>query len=251
MTASFEDILRDMSNPGDRMDFIDHALHPPEPQLLDTCILQNLDWVDRRIEQAVCWDDAAVAALTATYGEDMANDLLDLGAMYKHFEDLGGYPWLVCDVNASEASLLGGDRGIRLNDIIRFFNGHQDDLCNDAFPGVALGLLGEARAARVSPLILKGLGVASVEQVFLHDGPLYFLPDRGDRQVAGYALLANIPIILTTDRKTFWKHRAAMKEFGVDVMRPSELLALYDPYWDALRDEFQRRQTEAKLRRKT
>jgi hypothetical protein len=42
-----------------------------------------------------------------------------------------------------------------------------------------------------------------------------------------------------------------MKEFGVDVMRPSELLALYDPYWDALRDEFQRRQTEAKLRRKT
>lgn len=251
MTASFEDILRDMSNPGDRMDFIDHALRPPEPQLLDTCILQNLDWVDRRIEQTVSWDDAAVAALTATYGEDMANDLLDLGVMYKQFEDLGGYPWLVCDVNAAEASLLGGDRGIRLNDIIRFFNGHQDDLCNDAFPGVALGLLGEARATRVSPLILKALGVASVEEVFLHDGPLSFLPDGGDRQVAGYALLANIPIILTTDRKTFWKHRTAMKEFGVDVMRPSELLALYEPYWDALRDEFQRRQTEAKLRRKT
>jgi hypothetical protein len=155
MTASFENILRDMSNPGDRMDFIDHTLRPPEPQLLDTCILQNLDWVDRRIEQKERWDDAAVAALTATYGEDMANDLLDLGVMYKHFEDLGGYPWLVCDVNASEASLLGGDRGIRLNDIIRFFNGHQDDLCNDAFPAVALGLLGEARAARVSPLILR------------------------------------------------------------------------------------------------
>jgi hypothetical protein len=55
-----------------------------------------------------------------------------------------------------------------------FFNGHQHDLYNDAFPGAALGLLGEARTARVSSLILKGLGVASAEQVFLHNGPLFF-----------------------------------------------------------------------------
>ncbi|WP_407147862.1 hypothetical protein [Bradyrhizobium sp. ORS 86] len=43
----------------------------------------------------------------------------------------------------------------------------------------------------------------SVEQIVADGGPLGFLSDSGDRQVAAYALLANIPAILTTDRKTF------------------------------------------------
>ena len=85
----------------------------------------------------------------------------------------------------------------------------------------------------------------SVEQIFARDGPLSFLRDEGDRRVAGCALLANIPVILTTDRKTFWKHRDALKDFCVEVMRPSELLDLYEPYWAALSNEFQRRQNRS------
>jgi hypothetical protein len=227
------------------MDLIHDVLRPPEPQLLDTCVLQNLDWVDRQLKEKhhVVWDEVAMRELSALNGMDMANDLVDLGIIYKKFEYFGGYPWLVCKVNSLEASPARGDRGSGLRDIIGFFGGHQDDLVNDAFPGVALGLLGESRSARISPLILKVLGVESVEQIFSIDGPLSFLPDEGDRRIAGCALVANIPVILTTDRKTFWKHRNVMRDFGVKVMRPSELLALYEPYWAALSDEFERRRS--------
>ena len=230
------------------MELIDKALRPSEPQLLDTCILQNLDWVDRQLEEKrhVVWDDVTLLELSSEYGVDMANDLVDLGILYKQFE-YSGYPWLVCEVNSCEASFFGGERGSRLRNIVRFFRGHQDDLLNDAFPGVPLALLGDDNLARVSPLILKGLGVTSVEQVFSSDGPLSFLPDEGDRRVAGYALLANIPIILTTDRKTFWKHRNILREFGVEVMRPSQLLDLYEPYWAALSDESEHRRSESRL----
>lgn len=231
------------------MALIDSALRPPEPQLLDTCVLQNLGWVDRQLEEKpdVVWDDAALLELSAKYGVDMANDLVDLGILYKQFEWFGGYPWLVCEVNSIEAAFVGGDRGLRLKDTIRFFGGHQEELCNATFPGVPLGLLSEGTSARISPLMLKGLGVKSVEQVFSSDGPLSFLRDDGDRRVAGYALLANIPAILTTDRKTFWKHRNVLRTFGVEVMRPSQLLALYEPYWAAISDEFERRRSESRF----
>ena len=137
------------------MELIDDAFRPPEPQLLDTCILQNLDWVDRQLEERerVVWDDAALLELSTRYGADMANDLVDLGILYKQFEYFGGYPWLVCEANSSEASVFGGDRGVRLRDIVRFFGGHQEDLSNHAFPGVSLGLLGESKSIRISPII--------------------------------------------------------------------------------------------------
>ncbi len=186
-------------------------------------------------------DDAALLELSTQYGVEMAKDLIDLGFMYKRFEYLGGYPWLVCEANLTEALFAGGDKGLRLQEIFKFFDGHQEDLSNDAFPGVSLGLLGESRATRISPLLLRGMGVRSVEQIFLSDGPLSFLRDEGDRRVAGCALLANIPVIVTTDRKTFWKHRNALTDFGVEVVRPSELLDRYEPYWEALSDEFERR----------
>ncbi|AGK57211.1 hypothetical protein HYPDE_27658 [Hyphomicrobium denitrificans 1NES1] len=245
--SALQETLKGITDPRKRMEFIDDAFRPPEPQLLDTCVLQNLDWVDRQLEEKerVVWDDAALLELSARYGSDTANDLVDLGILYKQFEYWGGYPWLVCETNWSEASVFGGNRSARLRIIVKFFGGHQEDVSNDAFPGVALGLLGDSRSARISPLILKGLGVRSLGQIFASDGPLSFLRDEGDRRVAGYALVANIPAILTTDRKTFWKHRDVLRNFGVEVMRPSELLDLYEPYWAALSNEFQRRQNES------
>lgn len=243
MVAFSAEALGAISNPSERLTFIDKALRPPEPQLLDTCILQNLDWVDRQLEKkgSIAWDDAALLELVREYGVDLANDLVDLGILYKQFEERGGYPWLVCKVNSQEVSRLGGVRGSRLVEIAGFFGGHQDDLSNDTYPGVPVGMLTATGTAHVSPLILKGLGVSSVEDVFANDGPLSFLPDHGDRLVAGYAALANIPSVLTTDRRTFWKHRDRLRDLGVEVMRPSELCGLYEPYWEALSDEFARR----------
>lgn len=89
-----------------RLDLIEETLRPPEPQLLDTCVLQNLDWVDRQLEAAdgaVIWGDEEEHALIGRYGVDLAHDLLDLGTLYKCLEDRGGYPWLVCNSAIEEA----------------------------------------------------------------------------------------------------------------------------------------------------
>jgi hypothetical protein len=96
----------------------------------------------------------------------------------------------------------------------------------------------------VSPLLLRGLGVNAVDEIHSATGPLSFLPDGGDRLVAAEALIANVPVVLTTDRATFWRHRPELAAFGLALMRPTELLTLYEPYWDALDEEFKRRRTE-------
>ena len=80
-----------------------------------------------------------------------------------------------------------------------------------------------------------------VEEIHEPNGPLGFLPDLGDRLVVAQALLSNIPAILTTDRKSFWKHSDKITDLGVQVMRPRELLKLYDPYWKILGEEFEHR----------
>lgn len=234
------------ADPRRRIDLIDETLCPPEPQLLDTCVLQNLDWVDRQLNAkgSIVWDDVVTAHLVSQYGTDLAQDLIDLGILYKRFEHHSGYPWLVCDAAIEEAGLLQGPKGSSVRKLIDFLVGHQADWSNDAYPGIAEGLLLAKTRRRVSPLVLGGLGVKSVEEVHAADGPLSFLPDRGDRLVASHALLSNIPVVLTTDRKTFWAQRDRLLDLGLRVMRPGELLDLYEPYWAMLEAEFARRRAE-------
>lgn len=228
------------TDPIRRLEIIEDTLRPPEPQLLDTCVLQNLDWVDRNIEAGGDqW--ANERELTLKFGIELANDLLDLATLYKRLEELGGYPWLVCEAAVEETNVLSGPKGQGIGRLIQFLTGHQDEWSGDAYPGIARGLLLSRREARISPLILRGLGVSSHEELVDVRGPLSFLPDRGDRLVVSHALLANVPAILTTDRRTFWSHRDTLLEFGVQIFRPSELLCLYTPYWQALSAEFLRR----------
>lgn len=242
--AALQERLAAEPDAGRRIDLIDALLRPPEPQLLDTCVLQNIDWVDRHRERGIPWCDTDEMNLTEKYGPELTDDLISLAILYTHFEDHSGYPWLVCNAASEEAGLLRGTKGERLMQLVEFLVGHQDEWTTDAYPGIAQGLL-LSRTQRVSPLILQALGVASVEEIHAPDGPLSFLPDRGDRLVTAYALVANIPAILTTDRKTFWERRDQLLPFGVQVLRPVELLDLYEPYWEALRGEFERRRKES------
>lgn len=74
--------------------------------MLDTSVLQNLDWVDRKLEgaeQGVDWDDKAVAELEGRFGKELAADLIDLGTLYKQFEHYGSYPWLISNAAVDEA----------------------------------------------------------------------------------------------------------------------------------------------------
>lgn len=168
-----------------RLEIIEEELCPPEPQLLDTCVLQNLDWVDRQIELngPMSWDKAAVADLSGKYRAELANDLIDLGVLYKEFANRSGYPWLVSRASQGEAGRAGGLKGARLLSILDFFHGHQDDWSDDAHPSVAKELLFPYRNIRVSPLLLRGLGVSSVDEAHSAKGPLSFLPDEGDIEV--------------------------------------------------------------------
>jgi len=243
MTSHLKARLKHVVDATRRIEIIEEDLCPPEPQLLDTCTLQNLDWVDRQIELngPISWGHAAVADLAGKYGAELANDLVDLGVLYREFENRSGYPWLVSRVSEVEASFASGVKGVRLSSILDFFRGHQDDWSDDAHPSVAKGLLFAHRKIRVSPLLLRGLNVKFVDEVHSATGPLSFLPDEGDRMVVAGALIANVPVVLTTDRRSFWKHRVELEALGLAVMRPTELLKLYEPYWQALDDEFKRR----------
>lgn len=230
------------------MEMIHLELGPPEPQLLDTCVLQNLDWVDRLLESrgTVTWDEPSIAELAERYGEDLAEDLIALGVLYKSFEWRSGYPWLVCEAAVNEAQLLAGPLGERLRQMIEFLGTHQSEWVPDSYGGVAPGLLFPTPPTRVSPLILRGLCVEAPGDAWAVDGPLSFLPDEGDRKLATAALFANVPAVLTTDRRTFWSHRGSLMRFGLKVLRPTELLALYEPCWEAEELEFARRRQDAR-----
>jgi hypothetical protein len=239
---SLEERLATETDPARRFDIIAEALRPPEPQLLDTSVLQNLAWVDRIIDAGGGdWSEYDERKLQVRFGIELANDLLDLGTLYKRFEYDGGYPWLVCQAAVDEANVLRNSKGEGVRQLIEFLIGHQDDWVSDAYPGIAQGLLLPNRRVRVSPLILRGLGVSRPEDIADVRGPLSFLPDRGDRLIASHALLANIPVILTTDRRTFWAHREELLSLGVQVICPGALLDLYVPYWEALAAEYERR----------
>ncbi len=243
MTSTLNVRLMQQADAARRIEIITQELCPPEPQLLDTCVLQNLGWVERQIESlgSVMWDDEAVANLTEKYGVELANDLIDIGILYTEFENRSGYPWLVSRTAHEEASHANGDNGARLLSLLSFFRDYQDDWPDETYPGIAKGLLFARQRIRVSPLLLRGLGVTSVDEIYSTTGPLAFLPDKGDRMITAEALVANVPILLTTDRATFWKHRVELSSFGLAVMRPTELLRLYKPYWKALDEEFLRR----------
>ena len=241
--AQLEASLAAEAHSAKRMDLIDRALRPPEPQLLDTCVLQNLDWVDRCRETGnINWNDESEGTLSVRYGTNLANDLLDLGTLYTQFEARSGYPWLVCNAAIEEANLLRGEKGDRLRNLIDFLAGHQDMWCSEIYPGIAKGSLLADGVAQISPLVLNTLGVQRPEDVTSTTGPLAFLRDRGDRLIASHALFSNIPVVLTTDHRTFWVHREKFTPLGLKIMRPGELLDLYEPYWEALDREFSRRQ---------
>src|SRR5688500_15368368 len=121
-TSAQRDLEARLSREGDaakRMDMIDDALRPPEPQLLDTCVLQNLDWVNRMRQAGEDdWTEGREVELQQQFGVDLANDLLDLGTLYVRFEDDGGYPWLVSNAAVDEATVLQGAKGNTVRSLI-------------------------------------------------------------------------------------------------------------------------------------
>ena len=58
------------------------------------------------------------------------------------------------------------------------------------------------RHMRLSPSMLRGLGVTSLNEIHSATSTLSFLSDDGDRMVDAYALIVKAPVLIT-DRRTF------------------------------------------------
>ena len=59
---------------------------------------------------------------------------------------------------------------------------------------------------------------------------LQAFPDEGDQQLLIDAVERGCDIFLTMDYRTIWKHRDKVRQFGLRVMRPVELLQYVRPW---------------------
>lgn len=223
---------------------------PPEPMLLDTCVVQNIEWVWDRIEEpnGGQWTEERVQRLEEQFGARLANELLCLGYLVNHLQ-WEGFPWLV---SASAHGEIARFRGRKRPGVLRGWtrlSELQADWEMDSFRGVAPSVLDPTGDVRVNPLILRGLGVSSVEEITADSGPLSSLRDAGDRALVRDAMLSGVPAILTTDLRSFWSRRDALYEFGVEIWCPSDALTAYEPRWAADAEKSARRRAEHDLRR--
>ena len=62
---------------------------------------------------------------------------------------------------------------------------------------------------------------------------LKVMPQEEDRQLVIDAVECGCDIFLTMDYKTIWRHKNTIKQLGLEVMRPTELLEYVQP-WAAL-----------------
>lgn len=219
------------------------TLGPPEPMLLDTCVIQNIEWVWDRVEEDADWTEERVAEVESTFGRAFADELLALGHLVSHLQ-WDGFPWLVSASARDEFERHSGTKRPGLLGGWTRLAEAQEDWGIDSFRGAAPSVLVPTPDVSVHPLILRGLGVASVEEIVADDGPLATFPDRGDRALIRDALLSGVPAILTTDLRTFWSRRALLYDVGLEVWRPSDALTAYLPKWAADGEMFARRREE-------
>ncbi len=218
--------------------------------LLDTCVIQNIEWVWDRIEEPECsqWTEEGVQRLEEQFGARFANELLCLGYLVDHLQ-WEGFPWLV---SASAQDEIGRSRGRRRPGVLRGWerlSESQADWNVSSFRGVAPSVLDPTGAVRVNPLILRGIGVSSVDEITADNGPLSSLRDAGDRALVRDAMLSGVPAILTTDLRSFWSQREAIYGLGVEIWCPSDALTAYEPKWAADAEKFARRRADHDGRR--
>lgn len=206
-------------------------LGPPEPMLLDTCVVQNIEWVWDRIEEdGGQWTDERIHDLKRHFGEGLAGELLALGFLVDKLQ-WNGYPWLVSASSLREIQVF---RGLKADKVFRGWHRlyeHQEDWHHGSSNGAAPGILNPGEPTRISPLILQGLGVSTAAAIVADDGPLKAFHDEGDRKLIRDALLGNVPAILTTDLRSFWAHRSVLYDYELEVWKPSDALLAYESRW--------------------
>jgi hypothetical protein len=194
---------------------------PPEPMLLDTCTIQHMAWARRNLPDGSQTARETCERVQKRVGVALAVELtalMDLERMA--CDDL---PFCVSLTSRYELSAAPAARRQALL-------AEWDDWAEHAQSVVELSadvvetLVGNAAPAPVHPDQLAIPGVLKQRAVL---GPF---GGAGDCALIRDALRAEIPVILTTDLRTFWRHRIWLYERGVEVWRPSDVRQAYMNY---------------------
>ncbi|RIR09567.1 hypothetical protein D2E27_20300 [Mycobacteroides abscessus] len=210
---------------------LDPLLCPPEPMLLDTCVIRNLVWVWNRERTNIDWTDDEDRDFKARFGPVLSTEILALWELVDRFEYQSRHlPWIVSMNSRRELENCSGGEQKQLIEEWERFRDCADEWGQETFGSVAPGLL-YSIAESPSPILLRGLRVKSYDDVCVDGGPLGFLPDAGDRMLVREAIFAGVSAILTTDVGMASRHKSELKEFGIEIWRPTELLHAYHEYW--------------------
>lgn len=193
------------------------------PMLLDTCVIQNLMSLGEVGEDGRMTGEGE-RLLLARFGPELTGELAALDATLEVFQR-NGAPWVVSESSLVEFERINGTKGHRLrqwwHEWARYFNGCLDA---DWYPEIdPVGLLvqrgPEIADGQLALEIAPPLWPLSAECVPAF-GPFR---DAGDRALIRDAMRAGISAILTTDLKSFWRHRGALYPLGIEIWRPTDL----------------------------
>lgn len=200
--------------------------HPPHQApwhlLLDSCVVQNLSWA--QASAPALDDELGWRRLDQRYGVTLGRELRAAVGLANAIVlgSAGHYPFLVGRSSWHELSAATGRRGERARDEWRSIRAKAETY-DDTSPWRVPYALFKAMPEELRwptpgqlcfPRLGDGLGDPGTS------GPI---ADAGDRMLIAEARRHGIPAILTTDLRTFWRHRDWLYRSGVEIWRPSDL----------------------------
>jgi hypothetical protein len=87
---------------------------PPEPMLLDTCLLQHLEFVMDILDETFVWPPEAERWIRRRFGPELGTDLVALGDLVTYLFPRQGPPWAVSVSSWEEIVQIEGLKGSRL-----------------------------------------------------------------------------------------------------------------------------------------
>jgi hypothetical protein len=195
--------------------------------LLDTCLIQHLEYVMDVLGEAFVWPENAQGWIRRRYGPELGEDLVALGNTVAFLYPRQDPPWAVSETSLGELSRIGGVKGSRLcgwwSDWALYWDGSAGN-----YPEVDSSGLFRPRVVE-DPDQLRLFDVPALEPPAPADESFGPFVDAGDRALICDAIRSKVPAILTTDVRSFWVHRAWLYGAGVEVWRPRDLWAAMRP----------------------
>jgi hypothetical protein len=192
--------------------------------LLDTCVLQHLKYVMDSLDGEYISDEVEEDILRR-FPSRLGSELVALGDLAAVFHR-NGPPWVVSEASLVEFERLDNRKGVLLR---QWWREWADYFGNDLDAGWYPGIDPEPLVIRPPSTEIDGqqaLPIEPARPLLSSECVPAFGPflDAGDRVVIRSALRAGIPTILTTDLKSFWRHRRCLYPLGIEVWRPTDVL---------------------------